>query len=393
MKPRSVFLFAILAAYTLLHVHPLTSAETKSKPASQAKPTGKQTASQLLADAKKALAYTVKAARAGGKELSADNPDAKPFLLSLQKISKALDSAEQALAAKDPEFFKAIGHAQSGVSQMQVAWDLTKSNNANVIKGGTALGGAVTALHSDYGPMAERKARGGGLTDTEKENFEKIKSGQSAFRKQLSHLFAQNKKDPALEMGLRKLAKRSLEIEKAPNTVAGYAGAMDLLSSISGLLHGYTYYAPPSERKSWSGLTKSTSSWSSYYFSTDSTYDWSYMETPVEVYDSYDTEISDEEVTSEENFVEDTSFEMSEQEETEVADESDEIPQEEVADNEMESEQESVDESEDTSDMGAEDEGDEASSDEMGDDGGGDDGGGDDGGGDDGGGDDGGGDE
>ena len=387
MKPRPVFLVAILAAYTLLHVHPLTSAETKSKSSTQPKPTGQQTAAQLLADAKKALAYTVKAARADGQELSATNPDAKPFLLALQKVSKSLDDAQKSLAAKDPEFFKAIGHADSGVSQMQATWDLTKSNNADVIKGGRALSGAVDALHSEYGPMAERKIKGGALTDSEKQNFTKIKSAQPTFRKELGRLYAQSKKEPALELGLRKLSKRSMEIEKAPDTVAGYAGAMDLMSSLSGLLHGYSYYAPPSKRKSWGALTKSTSSWSSYAYSSDSGYNWSYTETPVDVYDSYDTDISDEEVTAEENFVEETSFEMTEQEETEVAEESDEIPQEEVNDNEMESEQESVDESEDTSDMGAEDEGDEASSDEMGDDGGGDDGGGDDGGGDDGGGD------
>ena len=386
MKPRAYIFLTVLAAYTLMHVHSLTSAETKSKPAAaKAKPTGKQNASQLLADAKKALAYTVKAARASGKELSPSNPDAKPFLLSLQKIGKALDSAEKALEAKDAAFFQSISHAQAAVVEMKVAWDLTKSKDAEVIKGGKSLGGAVTALHDEFGPMAQRKAKGGELTDTEKENFEKLKSSQAEFRKKLHHMFAKNKKDPALEDGLRKLNKRSLEIEKAPNTVTAYAGAMDFLSAISGSLHGYEYYVPPAERKAWKGLTKSSGARQSYYYSPGTSYNWSYMETPVEVYDSYDLEISSEEITTEENYIEETSFEMTEQESEEVAEDSDSISDEEANDDEMESNQEDVDEAEDADDMGAEDDGgDESSEEEMGGDESGDDGG-DDGGGDDGG--------
>ena len=390
MKPRAFILLTILSAYTLMHVHSLTSAETKSKPAAaKPKPVGKQTASQLLADAKKALAYTVKAARAAGKELSASNPDAKPFLLSLQKVGKSLDSAEKALAAKDPAFFQSISHAQAAVIEMQVAWDLTKSKDADVIKGGKALGGAVTALHDEFGPMAQRKAKGGELTDTEKTNFEKLKSSQAEFRKKLHHLFAKNKKDPALEVGLRKLNKRSLEIEKAPNTVTAYVGAMDFLSTISGLLHGYAYYVPAAERKAWKRLAKSSGAKQSYYYSPGATYNWSTMESSVEVYDSYDLAISSEEVTSEENYIDETSFEMTEQESEEVAEDSDSISEEAADDDEMQSEQEDVDDSEDDEDMGAEDDGgDESSDEEMGgdeSDDGGDDGGGDDGGGDDGG--------
>jgi hypothetical protein len=52
------------------HPHP-----PKQKPQA----VGKQDAAQLIDDADKALAYTVKAARAGGKELDPKNPAAKPF--------------------------------------------------------------------------------------------------------------------------------------------------------------------------------------------------------------------------------------------------------------------------------------------------------------------------
>lgn len=386
MKPRAFILLAILSAYTLMHVHSLTSAETKNKPAAaKPKPAGKQNASQLLADAKKALAYTVRAARAAGKELSPSNPDAKPFLLSLQKVGKALDSAEKALEAKDPAFFQSISHAQAAVVEMQVAWDLTKSKDADVIKGGKALGGAVTALHDDFGPLSQRKAKGGELTDAEKENFEKLKSAQAEFRKRLHHMFANNKKDPALEEGLRKLNKRSLEIEKAPNTVTGYVGAMDFLSTISGLLHGYAYYVPTTERKAWTGLAKSSGARQSYYYSPGASYNWSTMESSVEVYDSYDLAISSEEVTTEENYIDETSFEMTEQESEEVAEDSDSISEETAENDEMQSEQEEVEDSEDDEEMGAEDGGGDESSEDMGGDESGDDGGSDDGGGDDGG--------
>lgn len=401
MKSRFFLILGVLAAYTLLHVHPLTSAEPKEKPAGKAKPTGKQTAAQLLADAQKALAYTVKASRAAGEELSPENPAAKPFLASLQKISKALDGAEKGLAAKDGSFFKEIGHAQSGVAQMQVAWDLTESSNPEVIKGGKALGGAVSALHNEYGPMAQRQAKGGELTSEEKQNFQKLKADQGEFRKKLHHLMSGNSKDPVLVKGLKGLSRRSLEIEKAPNTVDAYTSALDFLSTISGILEGYSYYAAPSERKAWSSVHKPVTTWTTYYYAPVSTYDWSYTEIPVEVYDDYGLEVSTEEMTSEESYIEESSFEMTEEESEEVAESSDDISADEASDDEMESEQEDVDEQEEDADMDAEDDGaddsaEEDSSDDGGDEGsddggddagddGGDDGGGDDGGGDDGG--------
>jgi hypothetical protein len=198
-------------------------------------------------------------------------------------------------------------------------------------------------------------------------------------------MFANNKKDPALEEGLRKLNKRSLEIEKAPNTVTGYVGAMDFLSTISGLLHGYAYYVPTTERKAWTGLAKSSGARQSYYYSPGASYNWSTMESSVEVYDSYDLAISSEEVTTEENYIDETSFEMTEQESEEVAEDSDSISEETAENDEMQSEQEEVEDSEDDEEMGAEDGGGDESSEDMGGDESGDDGGSDDGGGDDGG--------
>lgn len=377
MRSRAILLLGILAAYTLLHVHPLSSAETRSRSvASKPEPTGKQNAAQLLDNAQKALAYTVKSARTAGEELDAKNPSAKPFLQSLQKIGTSLNAAEQALAAKDKSFFQAISDAQAGVEEMQITWDLTKSNDAGVIKGGRALGGAVSALHNDYGPTAQRKAKGGELSAAELANFQKLKAGQSDFRKKIHTLLAGFKKDPALEAGLRKLNKRSQEIEKSPGTVDAYAGALDFLSTISGLLNGYSYYVPAAQRKSWNSLIRAADSWEVYY-TPGSDYDWSYTETPVEVYDSYDLEVTSEEMASEEAYIEDSSFEMSESESEEVAEESSEITEDEAQDSEMESEQEDMDEQEDAEDMGAEDDGgNDNAEDAGGDDGGGDDGGG-----------------
>ena len=391
MKIRWFYVVALLLAYLCFHLHPSALAQGAAKATpSKASPTGKKNASQLLEAAEQSLAFTVKSARAAGTELSPKNPSAKPFLQSLQTIGKSLDTAKKSLAAKDQKFFKALSDAQAGVQEMQIAWDLTKSKNPQVIKGAKGLGGAVAALHNQYGPMAQRSAKGGPLSASEKAKMAKIQSSQAGFRKNLQKLSAAAKKDPALKAGLQRLSQRSKEIEKAPVTLASYTSIIDLLATISGSLAGYYYYIEPSQRTYWTTISDSWSVYDAYYYETDYVYDWSYTETSFETYDSYDFSISSAEISEESQYIEETSFEMTEEESTEVAEESSEITKEESEESEMESVQEDVDETQaeesmDDGDASNEESQDEESMDDSGDESGdesGDDGGDDGGGGD-----------
>ena len=140
--------------YTLTAISALPLSSRAEPP----KPVGKQNAGQLLQSAQESLAYTTKAARNAGEKLSPDNAAAKPFLLSLKKINSALDDASEGLKEKKPEFFKAIDAARSAVAEMQATWDLTGSDDKDVIAGAKKLGGDIIALQENYSLRAAPKA-------------------------------------------------------------------------------------------------------------------------------------------------------------------------------------------------------------------------------------------
>src|SRR5437016_11058169 len=71
----------------------------------------KANAKQLLADANKALAATIKAARAD-KGLDPKIPKNKPFWKSVHLLAKNIHLAQKGLEAKNDDFFKAIADAR-----------------------------------------------------------------------------------------------------------------------------------------------------------------------------------------------------------------------------------------------------------------------------------------
>ncbi|MBU3666012.1 MAG: hypothetical protein FGM15_09090 [Chthoniobacterales bacterium] len=332
-----------------LPVWPNLATAADAKP----KPVAKQDAAALLTSAQKALAYTTKATRNAGEKLSPKNPSAKPFLLSLKKINDALDHAEAGLAAKDPKFFKALDQARAAVSEMQVTWDLTGSNNKDVVAGAKQLGGAVIALQTNYSPLAARRSKGGELTAAEKARFAKIKAQQSALDKKIAALAAKYKSDPALSAGLQKIRGQSARIARSGNTVSAFTDALDLLATIGGLIAGYSYYMPPAGRNEWVMIESAPSTWNYETYYEETTYEWSSVEEYVAVYDEESVEVSAEEVAEEETYLDENEFEMTDAEEDAVAEESNEIPADEVASDEMESQQEEVAEGEEEEAMTA----------------------------------------
>lgn len=319
-------------------------------------PVGKQNAGQLLQSAKESLAYTAKAARNAGEKLSPETPTAKPFLLSLKKINDALGDADTGLKEKNPEFFKAVDAARSGVAEMQATWDLTGSDDRNVMAGAKKLGGDIIALHENYSPLAARRAKGGELTAAEKAKFNKIQAQQAALDKKLAALAAKYKNNKALGAGVKQIRNKANRIAKAKPSVASYTGAIDLLSSIAGLIAGYSYYVPASARSEWVTIESVPSSWSYQSVYEEYSYEWSSVEESVEIYDSESIEVSETEITEEESYLEENEFDLTEEEETEVAEDGSEIAEEEINAEDLESEQEEVEQTEEDEELAPADE-------------------------------------
>ena len=185
------------------------------------------------------------------------------------------------------------------------------------------------------------------------------------------------KKDKALEKGLAELKKQANHILKEPATVDAYIATLYLLDIQIGLIRGYEYYVDKDWRADWVVLEKIETSYETNYseWETSVSYDWADVNTTVDIHEGEEVDVSDdvsdEEISSEESYAENESFDMSEAEEDEVAadeDTDEEVDSDDTADEDS-MEDASDDEGEDMSDDGGDDGGD-AGGDDGGDDGG-----------------------
>ena len=182
------------------------------------------------------------------------------------------------------------------------------------------------------------------------------------------------------------MEKQANHIINEPVTLDAYIATLYLLDGQIGLIRGYEYYVDKPWRADYLVLVDWVHTYDTNYYEweTSVSYDWALVDTSVDIYENEDVavsqSVSDEEITSEEAFAENESFDMSESEANEVAAEQD--TDEEVASADDDSMGDaSDDEGEDVvnDDGGDDDSGGDESGDDNGGDDGGDDGGGDDG--------------
>ena len=371
-----ILLCLSLLGFAVARVVTPSSALAATSKTMQKKLSGKKAdAKTLLADAKKALAAMVKAARAD-KALDPKIPKNKPFWKSIHLIAKNLKAADKGLSAKSNDFFKGIADAREAEEQMKVDWQLTDSKNKGVIENGKKLGHSLALLRTDFSKEAARKKKGGDLTAQEKAAFDKIKAQQKDLLAKIKKMEKEAKKDKALEKGLRKIQAQANHILKEPVTVDAYIATLYLLDEQIGLVRGYEYYVDKSWRADYLALVTIETSYETSYseWETSASYEWASVDTSVDIYEGEEVDVSesvsDEEINSEESYAENESFDMSEAEEDEVAAEED--TDAEVASGDEDSMEDAADdEGEDMSDNG----GDEGGDQDMGDDGGDDDGG------------------
>lgn len=356
-------------------------AAVKAAAKAEHKPSGKKAdAKTLVADARKALAAMVKAARADAG-LNPKTPKNKPYWKSVHQVATQLDAAQKGLAAKNDDFFKAVTKARAAEEQMKIDWELTDSKNMAVIANGKKLGNAIELLRTKYSKEAARKKKGGQLTAEEKAQFEKIKAQQKELLAKLKALEPKAKKDPALAKGLKEMQHEAAQIAKKPNTVDAYVSSLYLLDSLNGKVKGYSYYVDKPLRSDWVYFDKWANTYDTawYDYVDDYGYAWTDADVATDIYVDDDVDVTDSipdsEVDAQEDFAEAEPADMTDAEEDQVAEAED-------SDADADSDDDSMDD--DSNDDG-DDDGDADGDDDGGDDDGGDDDGGDDDGGDDGG--------
>ena len=312
--------FAVAKAVT---PHKAAAAATPATKTAPKKATGqKADAKTLLGNANKALAAMIKNARAD-KTLDPRTAKNKPFWKSVQLIAKNLKTAQSGLSAKNNDFFKGITEARKAEQQMKIDWQLTNSKNKGVIVNGKKLGYSLALLRTDFSKEAARKKKGGELTAAEKAQFAKIKAQQKDLLAKTRALASKTQKDKALAKGLQEIQSQANQILKKPATLDGYIATLYLLDLQIGLIRGYEYYVDKAWRDDYITLVTFPKWYDTWYYewSEPAAYDWVYLDTPVDVYEEVEVpdSLSDEDIASQDEFVESEPLDMSDAEEDEVA--------------------------------------------------------------------------
>jgi hypothetical protein len=324
MKKFLPLLFCLLLSiFTLARATKPALAPAPDTKMVQEKPTARKAdAKTLLNDANKALAAVIKAARAD-KGLDPRTPKNKPFWKPTQLVAKNLKLAQTGLQNKSNDFFKGIAQASQAEQQMKVGWQLTDSKNAKVIENGKILGNAIESLRTNYSKEAARKKQGGELTAKEKAEFEKIKAQQKDLLTKISKLEKSAQKDQAVANGLSEIQKQADRITGQPATLDAYIATLYLLDRQIGLIRGYEYYVDKPLRADYVGLTDWIAGYDTWYYTWYDTvsYDWAWVDTSVDIYQdvTVSESVSEEEISSQESYAENESFDMSDAEKEQVA--------------------------------------------------------------------------
>src|SRR6266508_2337210 len=136
-------------------------------------------------------------------------------------------------------------------------------------------------------------------------------------------------------------------------TLDAYIATLYLLDGQIGLIRGYEYYVDKPWRADYLVLVDWVHTYETSYYEWETTvsYDWALVDTSVDIHGDMDVleSVSNEEITSEESYVENESFDMSQSEEQEVAAEED-TNQEVASADDSDSMEDASDEGEDMSD-------------------------------------------
>jgi hypothetical protein len=271
----------------------------------------KQTAQDMLTDAKSAIAYIAK-----GMKTAKVDPAAKanqPFVAALKEVEQSVAAVQRGLAAKSKDYYTALDRLRRSTNTLQITFSRSQITAKPVNDGVKALLASVSALDTHYSREAERRKKGGTLSDAEQAKLSAMQSQQQAFAAKLDQLEKQLAADPKVDKDfkqkLTQMRTRSSALSTAAPTVATLTDVLLLTGELAGWWDGLSYYVPPSYRKDWVIIDDGfVDSWDDTYADTillvDVPSDWTYLQVPATVEpDYYEVSIPAAEVPTYEQYV------------------------------------------------------------------------------------------
>lgn len=277
---RTSLLLSILTLALLVSAHAL-----ESKPAP---PPRKATAVQLIADAKRALAYIGKLAQEStDKSLDPKNIRQKPFWASVKESEELVLLIEKELKSHDLAFFEAINASTQSAAELRGALPRSGIKNPKLETGVKSLCNTLILLRKNYGVEGLRKKRGGVLTEQEQADFAKLKDAEKALVAQMEALLVDVKSNAHLSAELTRLIAKLKKSIDAPMSVDELNAALELVDVVDGEWESYSFYVDPKNRKAWNNTRLADTMKAVDAFNKQSMVDltvpdWNFVDEPIE---------------------------------------------------------------------------------------------------------------
>jgi hypothetical protein len=177
----------------------------------------------------------------------------KPFWASLDRMGMALEEVGMSLRTRDARFFQDLERGSVALGELKVVWARSGGNAPQVDRSLRLLSSSYRLLRRTYGAEQLRARKGGGLTDRERQRFERLQAAQRDFAARLESLRqkARERRDRELLAEMERLIAEAYRIAAAPASLNSYLNTLIASDEIRGEWAGNRYYAEPADKTDW----------------------------------------------------------------------------------------------------------------------------------------------
>ncbi|HYO16332.1 MAG TPA: hypothetical protein VE685_24295 [Thermoanaerobaculia bacterium] len=210
-------------------------------------------ARQLMRMVESAYDNLMRASQWAGDRLDPKAARNRPFRSALDRMGRSVEEVGTALRARDPRFFQSLERGSVVLGELRVIRARSGVTAPEVDRGLALLASSYRLLRRSYGSEQARHERGGALSESERQRFERIQAAQRDFAARLEVLRrkAEERRDRATVAELNRLIVEAHRIASAPLTLESYLNALIAADEMRGEWVGNRYYAEPADKADW----------------------------------------------------------------------------------------------------------------------------------------------
>ncbi len=190
------------------------------------------TARQLVRTVDSALGDLAKAASG----LDPKDPKAAPFWSTLNGLRIRVLMIESALSRRDEELFSLLDQGSTDLGALRVAWARAGGRNEQAARNLGIATASYRMLRANYGREGVRLRRGGGLSEAEQRQLQRLQRAQRRFAESLRSLReqARRRNDQVTAAELDRFRAEAERIVLAPANLESYLNSLIASSEIRG---------------------------------------------------------------------------------------------------------------------------------------------------------------